>query len=287
MRPAYDETSTRPSTTCGRPWARTCGTPACTRRCPRAARCWTTRTSTPTTSPRARTAPAARCSATAARTPASDLGFPRGRAWLGTGLRRVAGTRPRRAPLLRRVTARDVAGRGGRGDRSRPPDRPAAPPHLGGARLRPVARRRLLADPEGDHARHGVRRLARPLGRRAPAPRGAGPPYRRVVVDGPARRERHHLRRSRLGAEDHRPARRHRHPVPGAADVAGEGAARSAVGRAARRGAEDPVPVGVAALHRYLAGRPGRGAHLGARPRLGPRRRGARARRPLDRRPGP
>ena len=52
----------------GRRWARRRGTPACTPTCPRAARCSTTRTSTPSTSPRARAAPAARCSAT----PGSD-----------------------------------------------------------------------------------------------------------------------------------------------------------------------------------------------------------------------
>ena len=47
-----------------------------------------------------------------------------------------------------------------------------------GARLRPLCRRCLLADAEGDHARHGVRRVARAVGRRPPPPRGAGPPDR-------------------------------------------------------------------------------------------------------------
>ncbi len=50
----------------------------------------------------------------------------------------------------------------------------------------------------------------------------------RVVVDGPARRLRHRLRRPGRRAEDHHAAGGHRHPVPGAADLAGQGAARRA-----------------------------------------------------------
>ncbi len=58
--------------------------------------------------------------------------------------------------------------------------------------------------------------------------------HRRVVVDGPARRLRHRLRRPRLGAEDHRAARGDRHPLPGSPDLPGEGAARRPAARPGR-----------------------------------------------------
>ena len=55
------------------------------------------------------------------------------------------------------------------------------------------------------------------VGHRPAAPGGAGRADRRVVVDGPAGRLRHRLRGPGLGAQDHRAAGRHRHPVPGRA----------------------------------------------------------------------
>ena len=138
----------------------------------------------------------------------------RGRTWLGTGLRRGARARPRRAAGVRRAPPRDVVGRGRDVDRVGAAHRTAAAADPGGARLRPLDRRFLRTDPEGDHARHGVRRLPRPVGRRPTPSGGAGPPDRGVLVDGPARRGRHHLRRPRLGAEDHRAPRRHRTSTP-------------------------------------------------------------------------
>ena len=49
------------------------------------------------------------------------------------------------------------------------PDRPPAAADARGARLRPLGRRRLRADAEGDHARHGVRRAPSASGT-SPAP---------------------------------------------------------------------------------------------------------------------
>ena len=99
---------------------------------------------------------------------------------------------------------------------------------------------------------------------------------------------RHRLRGAGLGAQDHRAAGRHRHPLPGAADLAGQGAARRAHPRRARRrpGPAEPRPgsrttsVGptTSSAPELIRG-PG--------PRLGARRRGARARCALDRRPRP
>ena len=79
--------------------------------------------------------------------------------------------------------------------------------------------------------------VAGPVGHRPAAPGGPRRPDRRVVVDGPARRLRHRLRRPGLGAEDHRAAGRDRHPLPGRADLAGQGAARGPAARPrSRRG---------------------------------------------------
>ena len=117
---------------------------------------------------------------------------------------------------------------------------------------RPTARRLLLTleelgyvrvtdaayDPDAARpaARHGVRRCPGPLGGRPPAPRGPGRPHGGVLVDGPARRLRHRVRRPRQRAEDHRPPRRDRHPLPRRPDLPGQGpAGRPAPGRRAAR----------------------------------------------------
>ena len=86
-------------------------------------------------------------------------------------------------------------------------------------------------DPAGAVPRHGLRRVAGPVGHRPPAPGAAGRQHRRVVVHGPARRVRHRLRRQGLGAEADRAAGRDRHPLPGGADVPGQGPARGAGSR--------------------------------------------------------
>ena len=183
------------------------------------------------------------------------------------------------------ATAPDDPRRGRRGRRPGPAHRAPAAAHARGARLRPVARRRLRADPAGPAARDGVRRRAGPLGRRPPAPRGprgrTGESSSMAQLDGSdivyvARVSR---------AEDHRPARRDRHPLPGGPDLPGQGPA----GRpAARGGGAAPLAVpSQAGLPPYI----GRTAIscarscAGARPRLGARRRGARARRPFRRGP--
>ena len=135
---------------------------------------------------------------------------------------------------LRRRPPRDVAERGRDRHRAGPADRPPAAADPGGARLRPRDRRRLRADPAGARPGHGVRQLARAVGRSPARTWRSWSPDRRVVLDGPARRLRHRLRRTGLGAEDHRAARRDRHPVPGAADLAGQGAAGRRCPRRAR-----------------------------------------------------
>ncbi|MFD9001420.1 helix-turn-helix domain-containing protein [Streptomyces sp. NPDC059582] len=51
--------------------------------------------------------------------------------------------------------------------------------------------------------------------------------HARVVLDHPARRFGHRVRRAGVGPEDHHSAGRHRDQVPGRADVAGQGAPRA------------------------------------------------------------
>ncbi len=131
---------------------------------------------------------------------------------------------------------------------------------------RPTARRLLLTleelgfvtstggtfalTPEGAQPRCGVRQRAGAVGHRPAAPGEAGDADRRVVVDGAARRLRHRLRRAGLGAEDHRAAGGDRHPLPGSADLAGQGAARRAAGRRAGTDARGAEPRRPPAVHR-------------------------------------
>ena len=145
------------------------------------------------------------------------------------GLHRVAGPRARGDHRVHTGPADDVAerGRGTATGLARPTARRIllTLEELGYVRAADVA---LRADAAGAGARGGVRRLARAVGRRPPAPRAALGADRRVVLDRPARRLGHRVRRPRRGAEDRRPVGADRHPLPGAADLAGQGAARRA-----------------------------------------------------------
>ena len=160
-----------------------------------------------------------------------------------------------------------IAERGGGGRRAGPTHGPAAAAHARRARLR-ADRRQDWVRPhaQGARPRHRVHVLARALGPGPAAPGGAGRPDRRVVVDGPAGRLRHRLRGPGVGAQDHRPAGRHRHPVPGRADLAGQGAAGRLVRAAGRRDAGPAQPVRAAAAagrRRRPAGRAGPGSRPG------------------------
>ena len=156
---------------------------------------------------------------------------------------------------------------------------------------RPTARRLLLTLEELGYvrSRDGVFSLTprvlalgtayvgvpRPVGDRPPAAGGPRGAHRGVVVDGPARRLGHRLRRAGVGAQDHRAAGRGRHALPGAADVTGQGAARRARPSDARRGARPAQPLGAARPRRAAAGGAGGGARPRAGPGVGARRRGA------------
>ena len=76
------------------------------------------------------------------------------------------------------------------------------------------SRRGVRADPQGARPRHGLRGLARALGHRPPAPGGRSSRAPGAPLDGPAGRLGHRLRRPGVGAQDHRPAGRHRHALP-------------------------------------------------------------------------
>ena len=131
-----------------------------------------------------------------------------------------------------------------------------------------VERQWVRPHAQGAGPRHRVHLVARSLGPGPAAPGGAGLANPRVVVDGAAGRIRHRLRRAGVGAQDHRPAGRHRDPVPGGADLAGQGAAGRLVRGAGRRGVgpADPVRAATAAVRRR---RPGRRSWSGSGPRAG------------------
>src|ERR1700761_1063640 len=119
------------------------------------------------------------------------------------------------------------------------------------------------------------------------APGGAGRADRGVVLDGPAGRLGHRVRGPGLGTQDHHAAGGDRHPVPGPADLPGQGAAGRAGPGCADRHAGRAQPVRPAP--RPGAGPPGRrrrAAH-GPGPRLGPGRRGAGPGHPLGGGAGP
>ena len=141
-------------------------------------------------------------------------------------LRRGAGPRARRAAVLQRRPSRLTPERGRRARPDWPgrrrggccsPSRSSATSASDGGRF--------TLTPQVLAARHGLRRLARPVGHRPAAPGAAGRDDPRVVVDGAARRLRHRLRRARRRPQDHRAARGDRHALPGDADLAGQGAA--------------------------------------------------------------
>ena len=195
---------------------------------------------------------------------------------LARGLEVIAAFAPNRPPM----TLADVAAR----DRAGPPDRPPDPAHPAGAGLRPGRRPRLRAHPAGARAGRGLRALDGHLGGGPAAPGTALRPDRGVLLDRPARRPGHRLRGPGRGAEDRRAGRADRHPVPGAADLAGQGAAgRAGPGRGGRgAGRADPLRAGPA----LAAGprRTGRRAARGAGPRLGADRPAAGAGHPVGRR---
>ena len=147
-------------------------------------------------------------------------------------LHRGARPRPRRDPRVRAAPAGHVAG-GGR--RRRP------------GCARPTARRILQTLEELGYVRTAdggfeltprVLELGmtyvlspQPVGGRPAAHGSAGRAHPRVLVHRPAGRPGHRLRGPGRGAEDHRAGGDDRHPVPGHADLAGQGAAgRAAAG---------------------------------------------------------
>ena len=170
-----------------------------------------------------------------------------------------------------------------------PADRPPAAAHPGRARLRPGQRQHLRADPEGARA-SGIAYvvLARAVGHRPAAPGGAGRPDRGVLVDGPAGRLRHRLRRP--GRRCPRSSRCGSTSAP-ASRPSGPRRARCCWPRCPRQAARPPSPSRAApACRRRPSARPPtlqRRADPGPGPGLGAGRRGARPGRTLGRRPGP
>ena len=237
--------------------ARRRGAPGMNPDLPGDARCWTTRTSTPTTSPTA--TPRARAGRMFGEPEPRSCGHrDDGGRWQVAAPAPTSSRRSRAGSTSSAASTRDagtmtlaeVAAAAGL---ARPTARRLllTLEELGFVR---VARRRLQPDAEGADARDGVRRRAGPVGHRPPAPGGPGRAHRRVVVDGPARRLRHRLRRPGLGAEDHRAAGGDRHPLPGRADLAGQGAARRAPARRAR-GRRWPSPAAPACRRTSAAAR--------------------------------
>ena len=134
------------------------------------------------------------------------------------------------------------------GRRAGPADRPPAAAHPGRARLRPGQRQHVRADPQGARPRDRVRSslglwdLARPHLEALVARTGESSSM--AQLDGS---DIVYVARV-VGAQDHRAAGRHRHPVPGGPDLAGQGAARRACrGRGRRRRWPQPSRSGLPA----------------------------------------
>ena len=206
-----------------------------------------------------------------------------GRTRQRTGLRRGAGARARRA---RAASTRErptmTLSRGRRGRRPGPADRAPAAAHPGGARLRPRrATARFALTPQVLDARAwrtsaslGLWDIARPHLEALVARTGESSSM--AQLDGS---DIVYVARV-VGAEDHRPARRDRHPLPGRARPRRARCCSPRCARASSRAdprrAEPVRPAAAtsAATDDQLARR----ARAGAGPRLGAGRRGARAR---------
>ena len=117
-----------------------------------------------------------------------------------------------------------------------------------------AGRRPLRADPEGAHARHGLRRRARPLGHRPPAPEGAGErtgeSSSMAQLDG-----RDIIYVARVAVPKIVALRSDRHPLPGGGHLDGQGPARRAHPGATGQRACGGEPFG---YHREVAARPRR-----------------------------